>query len=147
MCVDILRRCCPNTQKFVGAHASGLAVCTYYTMWCKLELCLLLIIFQLSESKELGRDMSLKLVDDFEEKCRKKINTSFLEFGPKEFDEGRIRLCYSCALTMSCGVVLNLHMQISRHFSSMLNRSSRESSILHVDFLMPKTLCIGKKQP
>ena len=106
MCVDILRRYCPNTQKFVGAHASGLAVCTYYTMWCKLELCLLLIIFQLSKSKELGRDMSLKLVDDFEEKCRKKINTSSLEFGPKEFDEGRIRLCCYCALIMSFGVSL-----------------------------------------
>ena len=50
----------------------------------------LLIIFQLSKSKELGREMSLKLVDDFEEKCRKKINTSSLEFGPKEFDEGKI---------------------------------------------------------
>ena len=68
----------------------------------------LLIIFQLSKSKELGREMSLKLVDDFEEKCRKKINTSSLEFGPKEFDEGRIRirLCYYCTLTMSFGVSL-----------------------------------------
>ena len=66
----------------------------------------LLIIFQLSKSKELGREMSLKLVDDFEEKCRKKINTSSLEFGPKEFYEGRIRLCYCCTLIMSCGVSL-----------------------------------------
>ena len=62
----------------------------------------LLIIFQLSKSKEL----SLKLVDDFEEKCRMEIITSLLEFRLRKFDEGRIRLCYSCALIMSRGVSL-----------------------------------------
>ena len=73
-------------------------LCCIHLLYHVVQVRALLIIFQLSKSKEL----SLKLVDDFEEKCRKKINTSSLEF------EGRIRLCYTCALIliMSCGVSL-----------------------------------------
>ena len=100
VCIDILRRYA-LIHKFVGY------MLPVYCLQCHVvQVRTLLIIFQLSKSKELGRDMSLKLVDDFEEKCRKKIHTSSLEFGPKEFDEGRIRLCYCCALIMSCGVYL-----------------------------------------
>ena len=76
--------------------------CCVHLLYHVVQVRALLTIFQLSKSKEL----SLKLVDDFEEKCRKETNTSSLEFGPREFDKGRIRLCYSCALMMSCGVSL-----------------------------------------
>ena len=70
------------------------------------------------------------------EKCRKKIKSSSLEFGPRKFDEGRIRLCYSCALIMSCVVALTctaiktLVKHVQQEFQRDFNTACGFSTVL-----------------